>query len=372
MKKVSVVIPVWNTEKYIKECLDSILAQSIIDELEIICVNDGSTDTSLEILRKYEKQYEQIKVIDQINGGQSTARNVALNVAAGEYVYFMDGDDLLTSLALEELWKICREKQLDVLYFSGTSFYESEELAQIHSSFANIYYRKGEYTKVLNGEEMLLELRKNKDYLVSPCLQIIRRAFLMENNIRFYEGIIHEDNCFSFRTLLSAERTFCVNDIYFYRRVRSNSVMTGGENWRNLKGYFSAFMDQMEFLKIREIKNLETVSEIENILWLLLKHVERIYEDISINEKEKFLNSCTIYERYFFKAVLVKSMNEQKREVNKVKKQIKRLKNSKSYKIGRKITLPARLVKGGIKCWKQHGFAYTCKLTVKKIVNKVR
>lgn len=138
MKKVSVVIPVWNTEKYIKECLDSILAQSIIDELEIICVNDGSTDTSLEILRKYEKQYEQIKVIDQINGGQSTARNVALNVAAGEYVYFMDGDDLLTSFALEELWKICREKQLDVLYFSGTSFYESEELAQIHSSFANI------------------------------------------------------------------------------------------------------------------------------------------------------------------------------------------------------------------------------------------
>lgn len=100
----------------------SILAQSIIDELEIICVNDGSTDTSLEILRKYEKQYEQIKVIDQINGGQSTARNVALNVAAGEYVYFMDGDDLLTSFALEELWKICREKQLDVLYFSGTSF----------------------------------------------------------------------------------------------------------------------------------------------------------------------------------------------------------------------------------------------------------
>ena len=118
MKKVSVVIPVWNTEKYIKECLDSILAQSIIDELEIICVNDGSTDTSLEILRKYEKQYEQIKVIDQINGGQSTARSVALNVAAGEYVYFMDGDDLLTSFALEELWKICREKQLDVLYFS--------------------------------------------------------------------------------------------------------------------------------------------------------------------------------------------------------------------------------------------------------------
>ena len=217
MKKISVIIPVWNTEKYVGECIDSILAQSIVKDLEIICVNDGSTDSSLEILRRYEKQYEQIKVIDRVNGGSSFARNAALEQACGKYVYFMDSDDLLTSFALEELWNVCEDKKLDVLYFSGTSFYENQELTETHSAFSNAYYRKGNYKEVLTGEKMLVELRKNKDYMASPCLQIIRRNFLNEKNIRFYNGIIHEDNCFTFKTLLQAERTFCVNDIYFYR-----------------------------------------------------------------------------------------------------------------------------------------------------------
>ena len=257
MKKISVIIPVWNTEKYVGECIDSILAQSIVKDLEIICVNDGSTDSSLEILRRYEKQYEQIKVIDRVNGGSSFARNAALEQACGKYVYFMDSDDLLTSFALEELWNVCEDKKLDVLYFSGTSFYENQELTETHSAFSNAYYRKGNYKEVLTGEKMLVELRKNKDYMASPCLQIIRRNFLNEKNIRFYNGIIHEDNCFTFKTLLQAERTFCVNDIYFYRRVREQSTMTRQENWKNLKGYFCCLMDQMQLVGELNIQDIE-------------------------------------------------------------------------------------------------------------------
>ena len=83
MVKVSVIIPVFNVEKYLEECLDSILAQTL-KEIEIICVNDGSVDNSLSILKEYEKKYTQIKVLDQINGGQSAARNRALEVASGE------------------------------------------------------------------------------------------------------------------------------------------------------------------------------------------------------------------------------------------------------------------------------------------------
>ena len=372
MKKVSVVIPVWNTEKYIEECLDSILAQSIVEDLEIICVNDGSTDASLEILRRYEMQHEQIKVIDQINGGLSAARNAALDQACGKYVYFMDSDDLLTSFALEELWDVCEAKNLDVLYFSGTSFYENEELTEKHGAFANAYYRKGDYEKVLTGEQMLVELRKNKDYLSSACLQIVRREFLDEKNIRFYNGILHEDNCFTFKTLLQAQRVFCVKDIYFYRRVREQSIMTRQENWKNLEGYFCCLMDQMKVVGELHVQDIETNREIDNILWLLAKHVQRIYMQIPQSEKERFLNSCTAYERCFMSGILVKAANDKKNETNKLKRQLKKIKQSKSYKIGRKITLPARLIKGGIKCWKQHGFTYTCKLTVKKIANKVR
>lgn len=374
MKKVSVVIPVWNTEKYIKECLDSILAQSILKDLEIICVNDGSTDHSLEILEKYEKQHEQIKVMDQINGGQSSARNAALDQVHGKYVYFMDSDDLLTSHALEELWNVCEEKDLDVLYFSGTSFYENEKLTEKHGVYANLYYRKGHYANVLTGEQLLVELEKNRDYLASPCLQILRREFLNEKNIRFYNGILHEDNCFTFTTILQARRAFCVNDIYFYRRVREESTMTRPENGKNLEGYFCCLMEQMKLVGELNIQDMETNREIDTILWRLAQHVQRIYMKIPQKEQEKFLNFRTPYERCFMSAILVKGAydkkNEQK-ETNKLKRQLKEIKLSRSYRIGRKITLPWRLIKGGLKCWKQHGFTYTCRLIMKKIAKKV-
>ena len=282
MKKISVIIPVWNTEKYVGECIDSILAQSIVKDLEIICVNDGSTDSSLEILRRYEKQYEQIKVIDRVNGGSSFARNAALEQTCGKYVYFMDSDDLLTSFALEELWNVCEDKKLDVLYFSGTSFYENQELTETHSAFSNAYYRKGNYKEVLTGEKMLVELRKNKDYMASPCLQIIRRNFLNEKNIRFYNGIIHEDNCFTFKTLLQAERTFCVNDIYFYRRVREQSTMTRQENWKNLKGYFCCLMDQMQLVGELNIQDIEVNKEIYEVYYKGKRKEQYFEQDLKI------------------------------------------------------------------------------------------
>ena len=193
-----------------------------------------------------------------------------------------------------------------------------------------------------------------------------------EKNIRFYNGILHEDNCFTFKTLLQAERTFCVNDIYFYRRVREQSIMTRQENWKNLKGYFCCLMDQMQLVGELNIQDIEVNKEIYNILWLLARHVQRIYMQIPQSEREIFNNSCTAYERCFMNAILIKAENEKKKETNKLKRQLKKIKRSNSYRIGRKVTLPVRLVKGGVKCWKQHGFIYTCKLTVKKIKSKMK
>lgn len=375
MVKVSVIIPVFNVEKYLEECLESILAQSM-KEIEIICVNDGSIDNSLNILRKYEAEYPQIKVLDQLNGGQSAARNRALSCASGEYVYFMDSDDLLTSRALEELYQVSSEKQLDILYFSGTSFFEDKELAKKHKGFVNNYYRKGDYTEVRDGQKMLVTLIDNGDYFVSPCLQLIRRAFLDQNNLRFYEGIIHEDNCFSFQALLLAEKVFCVNDIYFYRRVRGASVMTHEETSQNLRGYFRCLMEQMRFAGGLGIQDVDVNEKIDYILMLLNKHVQRIYNGLSNQQRELFLRTCSMYERYLFNAVLrdaawkTEKNTRYEREIKKLKKQLNSVKKSHSYRIGRKITMPYRLIKGGLKCCRQHGFVYTCKLTLKKIIKK--
>lgn len=373
MKKVSVIIPVFNTEKYIEECLESVLNQSLKD-IEIICVNDGSVDRSLEILRGYERQYDQIKVIDQLNVGQSAARNRALQVAEGEYIYFMDSDDLITSHMLEELWTICKDKNLDLLYFSGTSFYENDELSEKHSGFLNAYYRKGIYTEVMEGPRMLSTLRDNRDYFVSPCLQIINRKFLMESGIRFIEGIIHEDNCFSFQILLKASRVFCVNDIYFYRRVRNSSVMTQEENIRNLRGYFCCLVEQMNFVREFDFDDPEINKKIDLTLWLLNHQVQRVYQKITPKEQQEFIRQCTPYERVLFNALILDTIRvnvASQKQIKKLNGQIKKIKKSHSYKIGRRLTAPYRLIKGGIKCMKQHGVIYTCKLTLKKIKKKM-
>ena len=122
-KAVSVIIPIYNTGKYLKQCMDSIINQSL-KGIEIICVNDGSTDNSLDIL----KEYSNIKIINQKNQGLSIARNTGLKYANGEYIYFCDSDDFLQLDALENLYLFAKHNNLDVLYFDGIAFFESEEL----------------------------------------------------------------------------------------------------------------------------------------------------------------------------------------------------------------------------------------------------
>ena len=104
--KVSIVIPVYNVEKYLEECIESAIKQSLND-IEIICINDGSTDSSLEILKKYEKKYSNIIVISQENKGLSASRNVGIRKAKGKYIYFLDSDDFIDTNSMELCYKEC-------------------------------------------------------------------------------------------------------------------------------------------------------------------------------------------------------------------------------------------------------------------------
>lgn len=374
MKKVSVIVPVFNTGEYLEECLESILHQSLKD-IEIICVNDGSIDDSLMILQQYEEKYENIKVIDQVNKGPSISRNIAIAESEGKYLYFMDSDDLITSHMLEELWEICEKEELDILYFSGTSFYESEELTNNHEGFLNSYYRKGQYTKVLSGPEMFLELRNNNDYYPSPCLQFVRRSFLKEAGVSFCENIIHEDNIFTFETILSARRVFCVNDIYFYRRVRDNSIMTKSVSCANLRGYFVALMRQMEFASKQMIDDVDINQKITLTLRLLYVHVQKIYSELPKAEKISFYQLCTPYERLFFDAIVVDNINKAKKaekEIKKLKKKIKKLEKSNSYRIGKAITCPLRVLKKIWRSLKKRGVAGTYRRGLNVVKKKIK
>ena len=195
-KKISVIIPVYNVEKYIRECLDSVLEQSLKD-IEVVCVNDGSTDGSRSVLSEYEAGDKRIIVLDKENGGLSSARNSGINIAQGKYVLFLDSDDLFASEeALSILYDKAEKEVLDQLYFDAEVFFENEEVKTQNSNYIEYYKRKKNYPDVMTGKELFSELQTNWDFKPNACMQLLRRSFLIDNKLTFCEGILDEDEVF--------------------------------------------------------------------------------------------------------------------------------------------------------------------------------
>lgn len=240
--KVSVVIPVYNVERYLGECLDSILGQTL-KEIEVICVNDGSTDGSMEILREKAGKDNRITLMNQENAGASAARNNGVKKASGKYLYFMDSDDILEKNALERLYTCAEENSLDILYFDGESFFETEELKEQKQNYITYYIRTGDYSHVMSGMEMLGKMLGNDEYRVSPCLQFLNLDYYRRKNLSFREGIVAEDNIFTFRSIMGAERVYHIKDRLFRRRVRQNSVMTVGAGFDQVYGLFAGYLE---------------------------------------------------------------------------------------------------------------------------------
>ena len=351
MPKVSVIIPVFNTAAYLESSIGSIREQTL-EDIEIICVNDGSADDSLQILERLAREDCRIRIIDQINSGQSAARNAALRQAIGEYIYFMDSDDLVTPRMLEELCTVCDRENLDVLFFAGTSFYESEQLEKRQQSLAMPmrYTRTGAYPPCMTGPELFRKLRENKEYYVSPCLQLIRREFLEKRAIAFYDGIIHEDNLFTFQVILSADRASCVPNVFFRRRIREKSVVTSKENHKNLRGYFVCMLKMAQFAGTLDIVDQETIDAVDSAVSKMNHHVHRIYAAIGEEEKALFLSKCTPFERCVFCGITRWDIKEVRRaeakgkkELRKAKEKVRKIRKSVSFRLGHAIVAPALL-----------------------------
>ena len=165
MAKISVVIPMYNVEDYLRECLNNIIGQTLKD-IEIICVDDGSPDNSAQIVTEYIEKHKDknIKLIRKPNGGLSSARNAALDVAQGEYVYFIDSDDYIDTDCLELLYKRASEDELEILFFNAVSFFESEEIKAKNPQYINLYNRTRQYPGVHIGQHLFMKMRQNGEY----------------------------------------------------------------------------------------------------------------------------------------------------------------------------------------------------------------
>lgn len=247
MPKVSVIVPVYNTEQYLSSCLDAVLGQSL-EDIEVICVNDGSADRSIDILNEYASRDRRITVVDQSNRGCAGARNAGIALATGEYLYFLDSDDFIDASTLAELYERASRHELDVLYFAAATFFEDAAMEAEYADFSSYYQRSGEYDGVMPGTRLLADMYENNDYKPSACLQMIRSEYFRSAGLGFYEGILHEDNLFSFLCILQAERVEYTSKPYYHRRVREGSIMTVERGAENLRGFLICHLEMHRFV----------------------------------------------------------------------------------------------------------------------------
>ncbi|MDR2600769.1 MAG: glycosyltransferase [Oscillospiraceae bacterium] len=300
---VSVIIPVYNTEKYLRECLDSIVNQTLHD-IEIICINDGSTDDSLVILNEYAANDNRFVVISQENRGQGAARNKGIRAAKGKYIYFIDSDDMLKPNALEKTYNYSVENNLDIVSFDSEIIYDKELQYENNRRISDNYYiRAFDYSAVDNGPNMFTAMMVNDEYRCSPCMLLISTDYIKKCHISFCEGVFHEDDLFTFLCIMQADRVSHLKETFYIRRIRSGSTTTGEGNIQKLRGYLIAYRDINTFVENREYsagtkhqidKNLENIKTSMIILYSNTEGSDKWLGELSKDERGLALELLSI------------------------------------------------------------------------------
>lgn len=283
--KVSVIVPFYNVERYLRKSILSIINQTL-KEIEIILIDDGSTDSSLSIIDELAKEDSRIKVFSHHNHGQSIARNIGLVNAIGEYIYFFDSDDILEESALEECYNKCKQNQLDFLFFDADVFSEDN----ITMNFIS-YNRTNKFMDITyNGVDLLKQQLDNKLFSASVCLTFICKKYLDSLNLYFYPRIIHEDELFAFILYLKANRIGLIRKTFFHRRLRPNSTMTTAFGEKNIIGCLIVCRELKSFY----IKHGTTTIEKSILRIRMIQLLNRIIDKMNVlplNEQIKLRNT---------------------------------------------------------------------------------
>lgn len=288
---VSIIVPVYNVEAYLRECLESIIAQTY-KNLEVILINDGSTDLSGQICKEYAAKDSRFIIIDKPNGGLSSARNVGMLAAKGEYIYFIDSDDWIHPKMVFDCVNEIEDKNSDFCFFEADSFNESGYNIVQH------YHRNNFYSPDI-GFATLSKLCQNNEYHSSVPLLFFRKSFLENHKLFFYEGIVYEDILFTFKAFVQASKISHLHHSYYQRRYRGNSIMTS--LMTNYK-FFSACKVYEELINFCQSQNIllhETArsylakyaNTILNIYFHLKSHDKKVCKSKFIEIKKNILKN---------------------------------------------------------------------------------
>lgn len=239
MIKVSVVIPIYNTEKYLSKCLDSLVNQTL-KEIEIICVNDGSTDNSGQILKKYQEQYPNIKIVEQNNLKQGAARNNGVNHAQGEYIGYVDSDDWVDLDYFEKLYLTAKRYDSDIALATNIRIGNGKTKKRLNIENESIY------TSIQNKFDVC-----NQSKNECPTNKIYKKELLLKNNIVWPEGVFCEDKIYTLKAVYYANSVVTVPNVnyYYFRRKTSTVKSKKNMNDKNL-----ARRQVLDFLKEHNVK----------------------------------------------------------------------------------------------------------------------
>ncbi len=225
MVHVSVVIPIYNVESYLTECLNSIVNQTLRN-IEIICINDGSTDNSLDIIEEFAKKDRRMKVITQENAGHAVATNRGIDMARGKYLFLMDSDDTLDLEALEKSFNAAEENNVDFVLFKAIN-YDDSTGEYYESEFYSMDMLANHVGDNIFNFDDVGELAFNM--AVTPWTKLYNKKFIRRFGLHFPEGLIFEDNIFFWECLLSAKRIYFLKEFLFTRRWHDASSTKAGD-----------------------------------------------------------------------------------------------------------------------------------------------
>lgn len=280
MIKYSFIVPVYNTEKYLKKCLDSLVNQTYKD-FEIIVVNDGSTDKSSSIISKYQKKYKNIIVIDKENEGLSMARNRGVQKSSGKYIIFVDSDDYVSNKLLEEVDKKIDDS--DILRFQIAT--EDEGYTKINE------YHEEEFESMC-GYDAFKYL--SSYHFVEPAwCYVIRKNYYIENKFSFKKGVYHEDFGLIPYVIYKARKVKSVDFIGYYYIQRNGSIMNNNDYKKTVKKAFD-MLEQYKTMRlfaknINRKNNLDDyfLSYISNSVIVKARELKKDEKKVYINELKK-------------------------------------------------------------------------------------
>ena len=239
---LSIVVPVYNVREYLNRCVDSLLKEDPNESYEIVLVDDGSSDSSEKICDEISSEHDYVKVIHKTNGGLSSARNVGIENAQGEYVMFVDSDDYLIKGSLKQLIDAIEEYRSDVIVGQSLIVCDDKEPKFEGARLAKKgLYSSDDYSKLLK--------KSRKNYYPCAPYHICRRSLLTENDLFFKSGILHEDELWTPKVLIKAETIFYSEILFYCHYMRTGSIMHSDNGARRGESYLEVARELSEFYR---------------------------------------------------------------------------------------------------------------------------